>query len=130
MKNENGKLVLYRCNICGNLICMIEDSGVVPECCGVEMERIEANTVDAVQEKHVPVVRRKGVDVEIMVGGFPHPMTEQHHISWILLLTTKGVYMRRLKPDDAAEAIFNIRVDEDVISVYAWCNLHGLWRNT
>ena len=38
------ELIMYRCEICGNLICMIEDSGVVPECCGAEMTRIVANT--------------------------------------------------------------------------------------
>lgn len=123
-----GELVLYRCSICGNLICMIEDSGVVPECCGEEMLRITANTEDADAEKHVPVVMRKGVNVQILVGGLPHPMTPKHHISFILLLTSGGVYMRRLTPTDAAEAVFNIRLDEDVISVYAWCNIHGLWK--
>ena len=34
-------LKLYRCEICGNLICMIEDSGMVPECCGLEMTRVK-----------------------------------------------------------------------------------------
>ena len=47
-----------------------------------------------------------------------------------ILLTNKGFYMRRLNPSDTAEALFNIRLDEDVISVYAWCNLHGLWKGT
>ena len=123
------ELVMYRCEVCGNLICMIEDSGIVPECCGSEMTRIVANVEDASAEKHVPVVQRNGLNVQILVGGLPHPMTPAHHISCIILLTTRGVYMRRLKNDDAAEAIFNIRVDEDVISVYAWCNLHGLWKS-
>lgn len=123
------ELVLYRCAICGNLICMLEDSGVTPECCGMEMTPIIANIEDADAEKHVPVTRREGVNVQILVGGLPHPMTPQHHISLIILLTNKGFYMRRLKPSDTAEALFNIRLDEDVISVYAWCNIHGLWKN-
>lgn len=122
------ELILYSCPICGNLICMIEDSGVVPVCCGSEMTRIIANTVDADAEKHVPVMRREGVNVQILVGGLPHPMTPAHHISRIILLTNRGVYLRRLNPGDPAGTIFNIRIDEDVISVYAWCNLHGLWK--
>ncbi len=28
----------YKCPLCGNVIKMIEDSGVVPYCCGEEME--------------------------------------------------------------------------------------------
>lgn len=122
------ELVLYRCEICGNLICMIEDSGVVPECCGTPMTKITANAEDAAIEKHVPVVRRTGLHIQVTVGGMPHPMTEAHYISWILLLTTHGVYLRKLNRTDMAEAVFNIRVDEDVICVYAYCNLHGLWK--
>lgn len=123
------ELTLYRCQICGNLICMLEDSGAVPECCGTEMTRITANTEDAAVEKHVPVTRREGVNVQAFVGELPHPMTPQHHISMIFLLTSGGVYMRRLDPGDTAEAIFSIRPDEEVISVYARCNLHGLWKS-
>lgn len=123
------ELVMYRCEICGNLICMIEDSGVVPECCGMEMRMITANTEDAAAEKHVPVMRRDGISVQIMVGGAPHPMTEAHHINWILLLTNKGVHFHKLDPSSPPETIFNIRIDEDVICVYAYCNVHGLWKN-
>lgn len=123
------ELVMYRCEVCGNLICMIEDSGIVPECCGMEMRQITASTEDAAAEKHVPVMRRDGINVQIMVGGVPHPMTEAHHINWILLLTSKGMHFHKLDPSRPAETTFNVRIDEDVICVYAYCNVHGLWKN-
>lgn len=122
------ELILYRCPICGNLICMIEDSGIIPECCGEQMLLIQANTEDAAVEKHVPVMRRDGIHIQVMVGGLPHPMSPSHRINWILLLTNHGVYMQKLKEDDEPKTVFNIRIDEDVICVYAYCNLHGLWK--
>ena len=123
------ELIMYRCEICGNLICMIEDSGVIPECCGTEMTRIIANTVDADKEKHVPVTRREGEAVHVFVGGQPHPMMPQHYISHIFLLTDSGVYTHLLNPGDAAETTFSICADETVLSVYALCNIHGLWKS-
>lgn len=121
------ELVLYRCNICGNLICMIEDSGVVPQCCGEEMTRETANQTDASVEKHVPACKRDGLHVQIMIGSSPHPMTENHHIEWILLLTTHGIYVRNVGKNSEAVADFQIRADEAAVAVYAYCNLHGLW---
>ena len=123
------ELVMYRCAICGNLICMVEDSGVTPECCGMEMTRVIANTEDAATEKHVPVMHREESKVHILVGELPHPMVPQHYISMVFLLTDRGVYMRRLNPGAAAEATFSICPDEEVQSVYVWCNLHGLWKS-
>lgn len=123
------ELTLYRCAICGNLICMLQDSGVVPECCGEAMTRIVANTEDASTEKHVPVTRRDGTRVQTHVGESPHPMTPQHHISMIFLLTNEGLYVRRLNSGGAAEAQFNLCLGEDVRAVYAWCNIHGLWKS-
>lgn len=123
------ELTLYHCEICGNLICMIEDSGVVPKCCGAEMNRVTANTKDAAAEKHVPVIQREGNSVNIYVGEQPHPMNQMHYIGLIFLLTDSGLYMRRLTPDCAARTVFDIQPDEEIIAVYAWCNIHGLWKS-
>lgn len=122
------ELTLYRCGICDNLICMIKDSGVVPKCCGTEMTRVIANTKDASVEKHVPVIQRDGNSVHIYVGEQPHPMTHMHYISLIVLLTGSGLYMRSLTPDCASETVFDIQPEEEVISAYALCNIHGLWK--
>ena len=44
------------CKRCGNLIEMINDSGVTPICCGVDMEVLNANSTEAATEKHIPVI--------------------------------------------------------------------------
>ena len=128
---ENGIMkgkVFYRCEICGNLIGMITNSGVVPECCGQAMTELSANTTDASHEKHVPVVEIQGNDVKVMVGEAAHPMMPEHFIEWIFLQTTQGGHRRSLSPGDAPEAHFVLGPDEKATVAYDYCNLHGLWK--
>jgi superoxide reductase len=46
----------YLCKTCGNIIGLIKDGGGPLTCCGAAMEELVPNTVDAAQEKHVPVL--------------------------------------------------------------------------
>lgn len=121
-------LILYRCEICGNLICMVKDSGAVPVCCGRPMTRIPVNTKDTGAEKHVPILHREDTAVFVIVGEKPHPMTPQHRIEFIVLQTDRGVYVRRLAAEEFAETRFFVDPEERIEAVYAWCNLHGLWK--
>lgn len=117
----------YRCKHCGNLAGMIHASGVVMVCCGDPMTLLEANTTDAAEEKHVPVVSVAGDTVTVKVGEATHPMLEEHYIMWIYLQTKNGGQRRVLKPGDAPEASFTLQ-DDTPVRAYAYCNLHGLWR--
>jgi superoxide reductase len=118
----------YKCNVCGNFFGVIEDAGVVPECCGTPMEELKANTTDAAQEKHVPVIERDGNKVTVKVGSVPHPMQDDHYITWIMVTNKSGTTEREaLKPGDQPEAVFYINEDEGPITAYEYCNLHGLW---
>ncbi len=45
----------YICRHCGNIIAFIKNTGVPVMCCGQKMEEIVPGSVDASQEKHVPV---------------------------------------------------------------------------
>ena len=117
----------YICEHCGNLIEMVHDSGVNPVCCGTKMKALIPAAVDASHEKHVPVYEREGDKVTVSVGSVLHPMSEEHSIEWIQLLTDKGEHRKVLKPGDAPTASFDIP-NEKPIAVYAYCNLHGLWR--
>jgi len=115
------------CQTCGNLMEMINDSGVTPICCGDNMIEIEANTTDAAIEKHVPVVLINGNEVTICVGEILHPMTEEHYIAWIYLKTNKRMMRVDLKPNEEPKAVFALSSDEQVLEAYAYCNLHSLW---
>ena len=117
----------FICRHCGNIVEMIHESGVPIICCGEKMEQLVPNTVDASQEKHVPVVTVENGVVHVEVGSVAHPMMDAHFIEWIYLETENGVQRKALKPNDAPVADFRIG-DEKPVAVYAYCNLHGLWK--
>lgn len=123
MKNDR---MFLRCEICGNIIGMIHDSGATPVCCGQKMTQLVPNTVDAAQEKHVPVAERVGNEIRVKVGSVTHPMLEEHYIQWIAIASEKQTQRYVLKPGEAPEAVFLTTGDEPV-TVYEYCNLHGLW---
>ena len=56
-----------------------------------------------------------------------HPMTEEHYIQWICLVTSKGIQRVNLSSTDKPEAVFYIG-EEKPVAVYEYCNLHGLWK--
>ena len=85
-----------------------------------------ANTVDAAQEKHVPVITISGDEVKVAVGSVEHPSLPAHYIEFIVLVTETGMQMKWLKPGDKPEAIF--KITDKPIAVYEFCNLHGLWK--
>ena len=119
------KIVFYRCNHCGNIIVKLKDSGVPVVCCGEPMQELKANSTDAAQEKHVPVVIRENNKITVTVGSVDHPMTEEHYIEFIVLETASGFRIANLHPGDKPSVDFY--EDEQVTAVYAYCNLHGLW---
>lgn len=115
------------CRRCGNLIEMINDSGVTPICCGTDMQELVANSTEAATEKHIPVVEVNGNTVKITVGETFHPMEEEHYIEWIYLETNKGIKRINLNPGEEPIATFALLEGEQITSAYAYCNLHGLW---
>lgn len=117
----------YICEHCGNIVGMINDSGVPLMCCGQKMKKLEAGTVEASREKHIPVVTREGNTVKVCVGSVEHPMTEEHSITWVYLQTCRGGQRKCLKAGEAPAVTFTL-TDEEPIAVYAYCNLHGLWK--
>ena len=117
----------YICEKCGNLVEKIDDSGVPMECCGQKMTPIEAGVVEASREKHIPVATLEDGKVRVVVGSVEHPMAEEHSILWIELKTDRGVQRKHLNPGEAPVAVFAL-ADEKPLEVYAYCNLHGLWK--
>lgn len=126
MSNEHK---FYRCNHCGNIVGMIQNSGVPIVCCGEKMQELIPNTSDGANEKHVPVVKIEGDLVTVEVGSILHPMEEAHFIQWIYLQTEKGGMRKQLHPSEKPVATFRL-VDDKPVAVYEYCNLHGLWKTT
>lgn len=101
------------------------------ECaCGCAFHTLEANTSDASGEKHVPVVETRGRSVTVKVGSIFHPMTEEHSIGWVQLHTQEGrCYRACLNPASDPVAQFTLEEGDTPVCVYAYCNLHGLWKS-
>lgn len=121
------RVTFYVCKHCGNIIIKLHDSGVPVVCCGEKMAELVPNTVDAAVEKHVPVVTITGDKVDVKIGEVAHPMIEEHHIQWIYLVGEKTAQLVYLQPGDEPAASF-VLVDDEVVEVYEYCNLHGLWK--
>ena len=118
----------FVCETCGNIIAMVKPSGVPVMCCGKKMKEIVPNTTDAAQEKHVPVWTREGNLVKVQVGSVAHPMVAAHYIEWVSLQTKAGNQRKALAPEQAPEVTFALTEGDEVEAVYAYCNLHGLWK--
>lgn len=118
-------LKFYKCAKCGNVVELLHAGGGELFCCSEAMNELTANTVDASKEKHVPFVESVDGKLVAKVGSVTHPMEEKHYIEWILFDLGDSVKRVSLKPGDAPEACF---CDVEKCDVYAYCNLHGLWK--
>lgn len=105
----------------------IEDQIIISDKTLTVGEELVANTVDAAQEKHVPVITINGDTVTIKVGSVEHPSLDAHYIEFIVLVTEFGMQMKWLKPGMKPEAVFILAPGEKTVVAYEYCNLHGLW---
>lgn len=119
----------YICEHCGNIVEKIVDSGVPVYCCGEPMKELIADVTDAAQEKHVPVYTVEDGIVKVQVGSTEHPMEDKHFIEWIALETKNGTQRKMLKPGEKPVAQFALIDGDEVESVNAYCNIHGLWKS-
>ena len=122
------EMKFYICEHCGNMIAMVKDKGVPVMCCGQKMKEIVPSTTDASAEKHVPVYEIKDNKVYVTVGAAKHPMLPAHYIEWIAVQTNAGNQRKALKPGEPPKAVFALLENETVEAVYAYCNLHSLWK--
>ena len=112
----------YQCSHCGNIIYKVKDSKVAVHCCGEVMQELTANTVEAAVEKHIPVLNGNKVEV----GSIPHPMTEEHFIEWIAVEYENAFSIFYLSSED--DPSIELTSTTGIKSIYAYCNLHGLWK--
>ena len=121
----NQKFLL--CQHCGNMVGVIDNHGVPMVCCGQPMTELVPNTVEASAEKHLPVVSVAGDVLTVSVGSVFHPMEEGHNIAFVYVETQRGGQRKCLSVGDAPALSFSF-ADDKPVAVYAYCNLHGLWK--
>lgn len=118
----------YICKHCGNIVAMVKESGVPVVCCGEDMTELIPGTTDATREKHVPVFEVKDNIVHVRVGETDHPMVPAHYIEWISIQTKQGNQRKAIKPGEQPKACFALCEGDEVVAVYAYCNIHDLWK--
>ncbi|MCX8021638.1 MAG: desulfoferrodoxin [Syntrophorhabdaceae bacterium] len=117
---------VYKCDICGNIVEVLNGGKGQMSCCNQPMTLLKENTVDASLEKHVPVIEKTLDGIKVKVGSVPHPMEEKHYIQWIEVIADGKAYHRFLSPGEVPEAFFSIK--EENVTAREYCNLHGLWK--
>ena len=100
----------YICKHCGNVITKLTSAQVPVKCCGEEMHALEASLV------------------KVDVGSVTHPMTAEHFIQWVVVETERDALIHWFHPEEAPEAVFTLAEGQTAKAVYAYCNLHGLWK--
>jgi len=126
MAEDNG---IYKCEVCGNVVSVLEASGGELVCCGKPMALQEEKTAEQEgQEKHVPVIEKTDNGVRVKVGSIAHPMEEKHFIGGIgIFVEGEKSQWKVLKPGDPPEVEFEEK--GKVLFAESNCNIHGLWKS-
>jgi len=127
MDNNNNGINFFRCNVCGNTLFAIVDSGVNPDCCAEPMVLLQPNHGGDGSPKHLPVVNKSGNKLLVRVGGEMHPMNVEHRIEWIAVADGRRVDFERMPLKGEPIADFTIRDGSEMLKVYSYCNNDGLW---
>ncbi|MFT9057506.1 MAG: desulfoferrodoxin family protein [Ethanoligenens sp.] len=144
--------MIFRCNACEDYVIESKDGDSYLDCCGRSRVKLAVNSTDASLEKHLPVLEQVDGKLVVHVGKTAHPMSAEHFIDWIGLEIDGVLHSTILKPGEAARAVFEPAsfLQEDTsgkmtrphkesataswslknrkVTVYAHCNLHGLWK--
>lgn len=119
-RNVSGNMLrckFYVCPICGNVI--HSAGNTVVSCCGVTLPALEPEEAD---DDH-PVTLENVEDEQFVTVR--HPMTKQHFISFLALVTSDRIQLVKLYPEGNAQTRFQLR---GMGYLYYYCNRHGLYR--
>jgi superoxide reductase len=117
----------YKCEICGNMVFVKQSGRGELVCCGKKMKLVEATKSETGGEKHLPVVENIGDGkYQVTIGSVHHPMTSEHYIEWVEVLTDKmEKIIKFFEPNESPE--FTLTTSGKIVNVEAYCNIHGLW---
>lgn len=119
-QNRSGNLLrsrLYVCPICGNILHATGEATI--SCCGTTLPPLEAEEPDDAHAIHC-----SRVEDEWLVT-VDHPMTKEHYLSFLAMVTTDRFHLVKLYPEGSAEARFSLCGRG---WLYLYCSHHGLMR--
>ena len=119
------KLEIYKCDICSNVVEITHEGAGELVCCSQSMKLMpeyEAKE-DNAHFAHIEKVS----DIQHKVF-FHHPMTQEHHIEYIEIISNDKKYLKRkfLNADDNPEISFKCDCNEGFY-VRLYCNIDGVW---
>ncbi|MBQ7879586.1 MAG: desulfoferrodoxin [Clostridia bacterium] len=115
------ELKFYRCEKCGKVLIVNHELNLE------QFKEIKPFDTEGAAEKHIPVVKKACRELIVTVGEVLHPMTAEHSIEWVLVEKENGYEIKYLEAGATPEVRFPVKSGE-VKAVYAYCNLHGLWK--
>ena len=121
-ENENQsanmkKAHFYVCPICGNIITSVGQGTF--SCCGITLLEQEAEKCD---ENHMIQLETVDDEYHVMID---HPMSKEHYVSFIAYVTSNGVEITKLYPEQDISVRFR-KKGHGII--YAYCNRHGMFK--
>lgn len=106
----------YVCPVCGNVLHAIGEA--VISCCGIRLPPLEAE-----DDQNEHAIRIAFIEDELYVA-LDHPMTKQHHVSFLAAVSLDRVQLTKLYPEGDPATRFS---RAGVRDLYAYCNRHGLF---
>lgn len=119
-KNKAGnmrKTHLYVCPVCGNIIAAVGQGSF--SCCGITLPELEAEMCDEEHQIQVSII-----DNEYFVT-MNHPMSKNHYISFLAYITSDGIEIIRMYPEQDIAVRFRRKGHGTVL---AYCNRHSIYR--
>ena len=111
------RTVFYVCPVCGNVL--VSAGQAAMSCHGIALPALTAEEPDEIHPAQC------GPCEDELLVTIDHPMTKQHHISFIAAVGCDRVQIVKLYPEGAAEARFS---RSGVKAFYYYCNKDGLFR--
>ncbi len=108
---------IYVCPLCGNVLFSMGQAGIY--CHGIQLPPLTAEEYDKNHQIEI-----KTVEDEYFVE-VKHPMTKEHHISFMAAVSTDRIQLVKLYPEGDAQARFKINC---VKYIYYYCNKDGLFK--
>ena len=120
-------LELYKCEVCGNIVQVMNEGFGELVCCNKPMTLLEPHSKDEEKmEKHVPYFTQ---DNKIQIGSDLHPATVEHHIDFIQTVTEDKMRVLTTFLHPTEEPVSNIYEEDEHFKAFEYCNIHGLWVN-
>ena len=116
---------LYKCKICDNVVEVLHNGAGILSCCNESMKLLEEHIPNPENAHYSHIEHLDELTKKI---SFNHPMTKEHHIEFIEVISNDGKYLKRknLSVNEPCELIFDCQCKEGFY-VRLYCNLDGLW---